>query len=279
MGRLSLQFEYDARSARTRLNVIGQEQPLKVVRAFHVAHGGVLVHLHNLSGGVLGGDRLTSCWEVGPAAHAQLTSTGATRIYRSRPGAGPARSSCRVQVREDALIEYLPDPLIPFAGAVYEQQTVIDLDRGAGLFWWETVAPGREARGELFSYDALKLEFELRAQQQPVAIERNLLAPLVRPMASSARLGCFRYFSSFYICRVGTGDATWRALEKQLLDITNRLSSPVITWGLSRLPAHGFVVRALSLTGREIAAGLVEYWQAAKQMLYGHDAVIPRKIY
>jgi hypothetical protein len=33
------------------------------------------------------------------------------------------------------------------------------------------------------------------------------------------------------------------------------------------------------LNGREIASGLVAFWRLAKQLLYGRDAVIPRKIY
>ena len=48
-------------------------------------------------------------------------------------------------VAENDLLELLPDPLIPFAGSAYQQQTQIDLADNAGLFWWETIAPGREA--------------------------------------------------------------------------------------------------------------------------------------
>jgi urease accessory protein len=177
------------------------------------------------------------------------------------------------------LLEYLPDPLIPFAGCRYAQHTDVELEDGAGLFWWETIAPGREARGEVFSYDALELSFRLQACGLPVATERSHLDPAVRPLSSPARLGPYRYFSSFYICRAGTGGNTWRGLEMSLREIARQLSSPVIIWGLSTLPAHGIVVRALSLNGREIASGLVAFWRVAKQLLYGRDAVIPRKIY
>ncbi|HKW96934.1 MAG TPA: urease accessory protein UreD [Bryobacteraceae bacterium] len=278
-GRLGLQFDYDASRARTVLHLKEQRQPLKVVRAFDSGDGAVLVHVHNLSGGVLAGDRLSLEIDVGPRAEAQVTSTGATRLYRARSQAQPAECSTTVRVSEGALLEFLPDALIPFAGARYRQQTTIDLKGDAGLFWWEMVAPGREARGELFSYDALRLGFELRAFGMPIAAERNLLDPLARPLTSAARLGQFRYFSSFYICRAGRTPETWRTLETQLANLVQTLTSPVIIWGLGRLPAHGFVVRALSLRGREIASGLVEFWRVAKLALYGRVAVIPRKIY
>lgn len=278
-GRLSLQFTYDTAAARTRLQVLEQRQPLKVVRGFDLDNAAVLVHLHNLSGGVLAGDKLSLDVALGNGARAQITSTGATRAYRSPAQAVPSEFVTQVQAGENALLEYLPDPLIPFAGARYSQRTTVNLSEGAGLFWWETLAPGREARGELFSYDALRLSFELKAAGTPIAIDHSNLDPAQRPLTSLVRLGPFRYLSTFYICRAGASESTWAELEKQLLTLAGSETSPVIIWGLTRLPAHGLVVRALSQNGRDIARGLVAFWRAAKQELYGQDAVIPRKIY
>jgi urease accessory protein len=235
--------------------------------------------MHNLSGGVLAGDRLSVELDFGPNARAQITSTGATRLYRSRPQAPPAEYATHVRTREGALLEYLPDPLIPFAGSRYRQHTVVSLENDAGLFWWDTVAPGREARGEVFSYHHLHLNFELRVDGIPVALERSDLDPMARPLQSAARLGPYRYFSTFYVCRAGASENVLRALEKELAAVAGQLSSPVIIWALGRLPAHGLVVRALSRNGRDIAEGLVTFWRVAKQALYGEVAVIPRKIY
>ena len=215
-GRLALEFALDAGTSRTVMRINEQRQPLKVVRAFDLDAGAALVHIHNLSGGVLAGDRLSLDLTVGPRASVQLTSTGATRVYRSRPGAPPAEFSTRVRVCQDGLLEYLPDPLIPFAGCRYVQHTDVELEDGAGLFWWETIAPGREARGEVFSYDALELSFRLQAGGLLIATERSDLDPAVRPLCSAARLGPYRYFSSFYICRAGTDANTWRGLETSL---------------------------------------------------------------
>ncbi len=278
-GRLSLHFEYDARTARTQLHLLEQRQPLKVVRAFHLQGGTALVHMHNLSGGVLAGDRLSIELDIGPGARAQVTSTGATRLYRSRGEASHAELATHVRAREGAVLEYLPDPLIPFAGSRYRQRAIVNLEHDAGLFWWDTVAPGREARGEVFSYQNLDLSFELRVGGALVATERGDLDPLARPLESAVRLGPYRYFSAFYVCRAGASATALRALEEKLAEVAGQLSSPVIIWGLGRLPAHGLVVRALSRNGRDIAEGLVTFWRVAKQALYGEVAVIPRKIY
>src|SRR5258708_12705979 len=120
-----------------------QRPPLQVIRAFPVSTGGALVHIHNISGGVLGGDRLSLEVEVEPGAHAQLTSTGATRLYRSRPGVPAAQQTGTITVRKGALLEYLPDPLIPFAGSCYHHHMHKELDTGATPSSWKPVPPLR----------------------------------------------------------------------------------------------------------------------------------------
>ena len=279
-GQLCLRFE--ARGDRNQTILVESEQqlPLRIVRAFQLDDGGALVHLHNLSGGVLGGDHLDIAVKVGPRAVAQVTSTGATRIYRSRKNAEPAEQRLQIRVEDDGLVEYLPDQLIPFAGSRYRQETRIELGANAGLFWWETVAPGREARNEMFAYDLLQLKTWISALGQPIAIEHMRIEPARRSIFSLARLGVYAYFSTFYICRVGIESSRWLELERLLGELAGQLSRPSqIVWGASSLRAHGIVIRVLSVSGREITQRLPEFWRVAKLFLYDRDAVLPRKVY
>jgi urease accessory protein len=254
--------------------------PLRIVRAFQLDDGGALVHLHNLSGGVLGGDQLDVTVEVGARAVAQVTSTGATRIYRSRENSEQAKQRTRINIEDGGLVEYLPDQLIPFAGSSYRQETRVELGTNAGLFWWETVTPGREAHNETFAYDLLQLKTWISALGQPIAIEHMRIEPARRSVFSLARLGAYTYFSTFYICRVGIETSRWLELEKLLGELVERLSrASEIVWGVSPLRAHGLVVRALSVNSREITMGLPEFWRAAKLFLYDRPAVLPRKVY
>jgi urease accessory protein len=277
-GRLRLEFT--ATDGRTRLQRCEQQTPLRVVRAFPIAEGGALAHLHNLSGGVLGGDHLELDVSLGPNAYVQLTSTGATRIYRSRPDAAPAQQHTAIRLEADARLEYLPDPVIPFAGSRYCQETRIDLATGAGLFWWDTLAPGREAYGELFDYELLANSVSIAVDGVPIALERYRLEPRLRPLASPARMDRYRTLSTFYICRAGLEAARWTALESELSELARQLSTPEQTlWGVSALPAHGLQIRGLSRAGRDIATGLMQFWQSAGLALYGRAPIAPRKVY
>ena len=279
-GRLRLYFAYEQDRQATVLRICEQEPPLRVVHAFPQVDGGTLLHLHNLSGGVLGGDQLSLDVELAPSARVQLTTTGATRLYRSRSGVPPACQTSVVRVGAGGLLEYVPDQLIPFAGSRYQQRTHIELEQDAGLFWWETIAPGRLARDECFAFDLLQLEMTVLAAGLPIACERFKLEPQQTYMASPARLGAFRYHTSFFICRVGLPAITWHLLEQTLAELAQQYTqTDEIVWGVSTLVAHGLLVRAASRRGYDIARGLLAFWQAARMALYNEEAVPPRKLY
>lgn len=276
-ARLAIRFE--ASDGATQLRLDTQEPPWKVVRAFKQAGGGALVHLHNLSGGVLGGDCLSLEIEVGPDAIAQVTSTGATRLYRHRAGTPGSEQCTLISVAENGLLEYLPDALIPFAASRHVQRTTVTLADRASFFWWEVLAPGRQAMGELFAFESLHVETLVRSHRRPLIIENFVLEPHVRSMQSEARLGSYLHTASFCAIQVGRTSAELRALEAKLNDAAREVSRPgVMIWGASALASDGVMVRGLSATARDLPATLVRFWNTARQFLTGEGAVPPRKM-
>lgn len=277
---LRLEFEREETTGRTVLARSQQDPPLKVVRAFALEDGAALVHLHNVSGGLLGGDDLSLSVCVRSGASVQLTTTGATRIYRPRKDAASTVQRNKITVGENALLEYVPDAIIPFAGARFSQRTSIELASGAGLFWWEIFAPGREARSEIFEYDLLETKTDVVAAGRLLAAERIRLEPQKHSVSSLARIGPYRYWSTFYICRVGLSSNDCLAIEQRLREVAAKLVRPSETvWGTSALVEHGLVVRCLARRGRDVLPGLHAMWRAAKTLLYGREAMPPRKVY
>jgi urease accessory protein len=275
---LHLCFER-SKSGETILRVKQQEPPWRVVRGFPTPSGETLAHVHNVSGGVLDTDSLIWRIDVKACAQAQVTTTGATRIYRSRSSEHTATQHSSVTVGEGAYLEYLPDQLIPFAGSRFRQTLSIELRQRASLIWWERVAPGREASGEIFRYESLASSLELVAEGERVAAERWMLAPPVRRLDSLARLGPFPHFASCYVCRAGESAAWWRNFESELQSVAERESNAEILWGVSCLKAHGIVIRGVSKSGRLLREAWVEIWKAAKWLLCGRAAALPRKIH
>jgi urease accessory protein len=267
--QLSLCFE------RERFRVMRQDPPWKVVRAF-----GALVHLNNVSGGVLAGDRLGLDVEVQAGAAAQITTTGATRLYRHRAGAADSEQRAKFLVGDGALLEYLPDAVIPYAGSRHMQRTEIRLGRESTLFWWEVLAPGRLAAGERFAFERLGVHTEVYAGARPVLRENYLLEPGKKQLAATARMFAYSHTTSLCVVQEGRPPVFWRLLEDHLNEIARwRTRHGHMVWGASMLASDGVIVRGLSMSGCFLHETLVQFWRTARLATIGKDAVPPRKIY
>jgi urease accessory protein len=260
--------------------VLRQDPPWKVVRAFRQPGSGVLVHLNNVSGGVLAGDRLALEADVEAGTSAQITTTGATRLYRHRAGSRDSEQMMVFRVGEGARLEYLPDALIPYAASRHKQSTTIHLGTGASAFWWEVLAPGRQASGERFAFERLEVESDIRAGSAPLLRESFSLEPARRPLAVTARMREYSYVASLYVCQCGRPAHLWRGLEDDLNRLAAERTHPgEAVWGASALQADGVIVRGLTTSYRFIPAALIAFWQLAKKAVTGEDAVPPRKVY
>jgi urease accessory protein len=256
-----------------------------VVRAFELPKGGRpnasrLVHLHNVSGGVLAGDRLAIDVELEEGTTAQITTTGATRLYRHRGGAAGSEQRSRFFVGDGALLEYLPDAVIPYADSRHAQHTEIHLGRGATLFWWEVLAPGRLAAGESFAFERLHVQTEVSAGSRPILRENFLLEPKQKSPSSVTRMHAYSHMTSFCIAQEGKDAGFWRELEERLNERAQahtRLGQSV--WGASTLTSDGVIVRGLSNSGVSLQGTLIDFWRVARLAVTGEVAVPPRKIY
>lgn len=221
----------------------------------HVESGALLVHLVNPTAGFFDGDRLDLDVTAGTGSRMILSTPGASRVYRAR-GEAPARCHQHLRVERDAFLEWIPEPFIPQAGARYHQRTVIEVEESAGLFFFEWIAPGRVARGEVFAYDLLRWELDLKVAGQLVARERFELRPGDHSLAALREKFPAAHCVTVYVAGI-PADA-WPAEELDLL------GGDRVYLGHGPLLGNARVVRALcadSLAARALISGL-------RQVLY-----------
>ena len=149
-GSLRLAFEH--RGDRTVLSSRHASTPFGAVRAGYPDASGIAeVQITNPAGGVLGGDCLDVKATLVPGSAATILTQGATKAYRGEA----ARQDAVFEIGENALLEYLPHHLIPYAGSSYRQTTEFRLAENATLISWDACAAGRVARKERFAFDSL----------------------------------------------------------------------------------------------------------------------------
>lgn len=125
----------------------------------------------NPTAGMLEGDEMRMSVAVERGASLALSTPAASRSF-SMAGGGQARLVQELRVAEGAYLEYAPEPLYPHVGTNFEQRTRIELARGGGLFFADSLAPGRAARGELWRWKRLVMALDVSRERIPLFRER-----------------------------------------------------------------------------------------------------------
>ncbi len=132
----------------------GAAAPLKWQRATHHGDGSLELPLLHTAGGLVGGDRLELRVRSRNAAHALLTSVAAQKVYGSvgrfqaQPQGRWARQVLSFDVEDSSQLDWMPQELVLYAGALLEQQVRVRLAEGAGFLATDVVRLGRSAAGE-----------------------------------------------------------------------------------------------------------------------------------
>ena len=194
-GRLRLVFGLDGQ--KTVLREQFSEAPLHTQRALYLGPGG-MAHAYAMSssGGILRGDRHRIEVSVRAGAAVRLTTQGATRVYGM--DGGEASQSVRAEVFGGAYLELAPDPVIPYGGSRFSQETELVMHEGATAVSTEVIAPGRAAMGESLEYDLLRTRTRaVSAGGAPLMTDAALLQP--DRLARFGVLGEHRTFGTAYV--------------------------------------------------------------------------------
>lgn len=136
------------------------QAPVKVQQPFYPEGPGVCHSaLLHTAGGMVGGDRLRYTVTLQPQTHSLITTAAAAKIYTDHPQ--PAQVEAHIRVASGAWVEWLPQEVIVFEGAQYEQTVRVDLAAEAHWLGWDIMRLGRTARGEQFRRGQVRSRCEI----------------------------------------------------------------------------------------------------------------------
>jgi urease accessory protein len=191
------------------------------------------------SGGILQGDRYRMDISLKNNAVANITTQGATRIYKM--DSNYATQLLNIDVAENCYLEFIPDQIIPYKNSRYYQKVNIVAHDSATVVYSEVVGPGRAAMGEMFSYDICYLKTVGKNQTGKIKfIDSSMLNPKKQKLSSLGVLEGHTTFGTIYIL---TQDHIQKIQEmiNGLFDNNNE-----VIGGCSFLPDNsGLVVRIM----------------------------------
>ncbi|RBY83791.1 urease accessory protein UreD [Geodermatophilus sp. TF02-6] len=249
--------------------------PLYVLRPIHLdaaRPGMAFLYLQQHGDGLVQGDRYRIDVHVAAGGEAHLTTQAATKIYRM-PG-GYATQLVNLTAEAGSLLEYLPDPVIPFRGSRFYGATTVTADPTATVLLAETLLPGRLAAGECHDYDFFCAATRIRRPDgRQVAVDTLAFGAADGPAQSPARLGRHLVHAAFYaLADGGTLDGLDRSLLAALAEC------PEVLTGVGLLPYDaGLVVRILGPSSLPVRSALHTAWDTARRHLTGAPAPDLRK--
>jgi urease accessory protein len=241
--------------------------PLRVQKALHPEGEDVcqILILHPPAG-IAGGDQLRINLDVGSGAHAQVTTPGAGKWYRSL--GATANQRIHLDVAENAVLEWLPQEVIVFDRAIADTETTVTLAPNAKAIGWDIVCLGRTASGESFDRGSYRQSFRLqRPDQSPIWRETIKLQGSDAAMSSKLGLADHTVFGTLWLAGIKPDAALLEALRG--LSITQGVC------GLSSLP-DVTVVRLVSNSNEAARQYFEACWALARKHILQRSAVAPR---
>jgi urease accessory protein len=264
-----LALGFARRGERSALARRTHRGPLVVQKALHpegpAVCQAIVVHP---PGGIAGGDRLALTVDVDAGAHAQLTTPGAAKWYRSTGAA--ACQSLAARVGAGATLEWLPQEAIVFDGARAQTSTIVSLAADAIFLGWDIVCLGRTASGETFRHGRYRQRFELVRDGALVWAERTALIGGNRLASSPVGLNGCPMFGTFVVAAPavpGGALAAWRGIRPADAESTEG--------AVTQLPGV-LVARCRGRSPEAARRWFAALWTAVRPAVCGRAAVPPR---
>jgi len=226
--------------------------------------GCAMTFLGNPSGGFVGGDTCSLRATLGRNTHVLFTTPSATRVYRT--DTSPAWQSIDVTVGSHAILEWIPELTIPFAGSCFEQHITVCLETGASLFLQDAMAAGRIARGERWAFSRFSNRITITLSDSRSLEERYVLAPTQDTDCLTFEQG-WNYVGSLFIVNETIPVSTWQHTMEDFASAIDQHSGPILG-GVSETSVPGLAVKVVAQAAPDLNAILEHLWSIARKNIW-----------
>ena len=241
------------------ISTLESSAPLKVARPFPRDDGGLDVCVMDASPGLLCGDKYGFSWHLEANTIAQITTQGFTRVHPARAGNSDSRLETQIYLEENATLLFLPDPILPFLGARLRSEMHAKIAAGARLVLLESLCAGRIARGEVWSFGAIRSRTLVEDERGPLFCAQQKIEPsasLSPPSPLSPRnflaFGDWTHSAVLFFAGDFAPETESVSRETAARFCLLHSGENAISAAVSPLARRGFVVQMLARRGHEI---------------------------
>ena len=270
-GTLRLRFE--RRGSETVVAGCRYTLPLQTLAPVALDDPAAVVSILNPTGGLVGGDRLSIEVEATAGAHAVLTTPSATRVYRTE--GEDATQSVKISIGPHAIVEWVPDHTIPFAGSAFRQTLDVEMDETSRLILVDAFSAGRVGRGEAWQFALLDSAVSVRDRQGWLLHDRLALrGPMTGQATAWDGLGYAESHPYFAVL------AIIGSFDRECFTAGVRRQCPGVDAGrvgVAALARGGLLIRCLARNAPELIDAIETCWRLGRRALLGLPPLSLRK--
>lgn len=275
-----LELGFAVRGHKTVLSRCRHQGPLGAQRAFYPEQDGCAhVYLLHPPAGIVSGDELRISASLDKGSRALLTTPGANRFYRARGqcDASDRQSQyCSLQIKADAVLEYLPLETLIYNQANAVNRLEIKLEDSACYMGWEVLCLGLPHIQQPFKQGKLQQVTTLYHNNKPLFHDRMLLSAMDSLHQQRIALGGRHVVGNFIICAGSLLDQP-KQLALLVDELRTYLNNKQLEQQFAVTEIQGVVViRHLGDSSEHCRETFHQLWGCARQFVLHKTANSPR---
>ncbi|MGN6439470.1 MAG: urease accessory protein UreD [Agriterribacter sp.] len=192
------------------------------------------------SPGVMDGDTLEIEVECPERSEMKLFTQSFNKLHPMKKG---AKQFATFTIGDDAIFQYLPQPMIPFRNAIFETENIIQLSASAHLIWGDIISGGRIHSGERFEFTKVHSRTKIFRNSKLVFFDNQLIAPQQQPVERTLFFEGHTHQGTLIIV------SPYANLFKAELDELLLEQFVDLSYGFSQCGENALIIRALGESG------------------------------
>ncbi|MBQ9624813.1 MAG: urease accessory protein UreD [Clostridia bacterium] len=233
---VNLRMERDGE--KTIVKDVYYTAPLKTMPPYKTDYGLASVMILSTSSGIMSGDRFNINIEIGENCRSEVTSQSYEKIHKMEEG--HAERVNTIKVEKGAILNYMPQPTIPFSRSAFENVTNIELeDESSKLIYHEILSGGRKHYGELFGYTYFQNLTNIFVGGKRVFRDNTYFDPEAFNMEGFGMYEGYTHLSNVVVVNFGNS----KELVKELRELLGNHNQEEITFGVTTTEHNDIVIR------------------------------------
>lgn len=234
--------------------------------------GALIVYLMSASPGLFNGDQETISCRLTEGAHLHLTTPAANELHPSIYDE-ESRQTQTFYLEKDSILEYLPEPLIPFRESNFNGTTSVYMTEGSQAIISDIITAGRVGRNEIFQFKKIDSTFEIYWEDQLEAWDRLVLDP-ESGLNRKGIFGDYTHLGTLWVLSEKVSAEHLRRLQTTVLADLNDLE---VYGAASLLQKNGLIIRLLGYNAQSLQKVMTACWDDLRGQLFEMEPLVLRK--